>query len=244
MKAIVTGTGGTVAPVLVESLRAAGHDVVAWDRQRVSTDDQEAVAEFIRTAQPDWFFHLATGSPVWAEWIAGLCAELDIRFLYTSSVSVYASTQHGPFTVTDKPVPTDEYGLYKRDCEQRVLAANPAAQVARLGWQIGMGPGGNQMVDYLDRTFCEQGRIAASIHWIQACSFLDDTVAGLIEIMASQRAGIYHVDGNPGLSFYEIVQGLNELMGNAWVVVPDEAPRLNNRLLDSRIRVKPITERF
>ena len=63
MKAIVTGMNGTVAPVLARTLIDAGHTVIAWDRSRVPTDNREAVRDFIHGEHPDWFFHVATGSP-------------------------------------------------------------------------------------------------------------------------------------------------------------------------------------
>lgn len=63
MKAIITGIHGTVAPVLARTLVAAGHTVVPWYRELVPPDDPQASAAFIAREQPEWFFHLATGSP-------------------------------------------------------------------------------------------------------------------------------------------------------------------------------------
>jgi dTDP-4-dehydrorhamnose reductase len=244
LKAIITGTNGTVAPVLANTLKNAGHTVVPWNRDRVPTENLAAVSAFITTERPDWFFHLATGSPDWAESIAQVCAHYQIRFLFTSSVSVFAATQRGPFTVNSVPQPEDSYGRYKLECEQRVCAAHPEALVVRLGWQIGETPGGNQMMDYLERTFRTEGQIAASTNWYQACSFLADTADSLKQIMETDGCGIFHLDGNPGLNFYTIVTALNRLAGNPWVVVPTETPHQNNLLPDQRLRVRPITDRF
>ncbi|MCL4268606.1 MAG: sugar nucleotide-binding protein, partial [Anaerolineales bacterium] len=107
MKAIVTGVNGTVAPVLAKSLMAAGHMVVPWNRAQVPTDDQKAINEFIVNEHPDWFFHVANGSPDWAESVARACALNGIKFLFTSSVSVFSSAQRGPFTVNSLPQPDD-----------------------------------------------------------------------------------------------------------------------------------------
>lgn len=244
MKAIVTGTNGTVAPMLVKTLIDAGHTVVPWNRALVPTDNRKAVNEFIATEHPDWFFHLATGSPDWAESTAQACAQHNVKFLFTSSVSVFASRQRGPFTVNRLPQPDDSYGSYKLECEKRVCVAHPEALVVRLGWQIGETPGANHMVDYLDRTFRAEVRIAASVNWYQACSFLADTANSLRQIMELHAAGLYHLDGNPGLNFYEIAMGINQLLGNPWVVVPSDNPNQNNLLLDERIQVGSITRRF
>lgn len=244
MKSIITGLNGTVAPALAHSLKTAGHTVIRWDRTVVPTDSASATEAFLRAEQPQAVFHLATGSADWATWLAQACAEQKIKFLFTSSVSVFSGTQQGPFTVNDLPRPEDDYGRYKLDCEQRIRAANPQALIIRLGWQIGRQPGGNQMVDFLQHTFERDGVIQASTNWFQACSFLEDTADGLAWAMQELEGGLYHLDGNPGLDFYEIASGLNRLLGQPWQVQPGETPALNNRLLDARLPTRPLTEWF
>lgn len=182
------------------------------------------------------------GSPAWAELVAHICAEQEIKFLFTSSVSVFSASQCGPFTVDILPEPNDDYGRYKLECEQRVQAVCPRALVVRLGWQIGAAPGGNQMVDYLDRTFRTHRKIDASIHWYQACSFLSDTAQSLTHIMQGLPSGLYHLDANPGLNFYEIALGLNRIQGKPWIVNPSATPIQNNRLIDQRVQVSSISE--
>ncbi len=244
MKAIVTGMNGTVAPALARVLRAAGHEVVAWDRSVVPTDDPEAGRAWIQRERPDWFFHIATGSPDWAEHVARVCAEEGIGFLFTGSVSVYSDAQEGPFTVGDEPHPNDEYGRYKLECERRVRGANPDARVVRIGWQIGTEVGGNHMVSYLDKTFHAEGPISASTTWFPACSFLPDTGQGLLYAIQHLPGGLYHLDSNPGLSFYQIAEGLNQLQGSPWTVNPAPEPTWNKRMVDERLPVRSLTEWF
>ena len=244
MKAVITGLNGTVAPVLAANLVEAGYTIIPWDRAVVPIDDPAAGRAFLQHEAPDCFFHIATGSPDWAELAARLCVEQGVDFLFTSSVSVFAATQQGPFTIDDEPQPDDDYGRYKLECERRTRAANPAAQIIRLGWQIGLTPGGNQMVNYLDRTFRTEGELQASRHWYPACSFLTDTAASLRRIRETIPPGLYHLDGNPGLNFYEIVEGLNRLLGEPWRVAAAAEPRQNSRLLDSQVAVTAITERL
>ena len=243
MKALVTGMNGTVAPALAQALAKTGHEIVPWDRSRHPVDNPEAVRFFIRCEKPDLFCHAAMGGPDWAEWAARTCAEDRIPFLYTSSVSVYAAAQSGPFAIRDIPLPDDDYGRYKLECERRVRAAHPAAHIVRLGWQIGSAPGGNQMVDYLDRTFKEKGQIDASTRWFPGCSFLPDTAESLVQIL-KLPPGLYHLDGNPGLNFFEIATGLNRLLGNPWKVVSVAGLVQNHRMLDPRVSVASIARRF
>jgi dTDP-4-dehydrorhamnose reductase len=242
MKTIVTGMNGTVAPVLAQHLESNGVGVFPWDRSRVSTEDETAMAAFVDEVEPDWFFHVATGSPEWTEAVARLTRERGVRFLFTSSVSVFSDKMQGPFPVDAQPDATDDYGRYKYECEQQVRAANAEAIVARLGWQIGEAPGSNNMVDFIAKAVAEHGHVEAGARWLPSCCFLRDTAEALCALMAQHPPGLYQVEGNPGLSFFEIVSRLNHRHGNPWTVVPTDVPEWDNRMVDPRIRTRSITD--
>ena len=233
-KVLLTGMNGTVAPVLADEHRARGREVVAWDRGAVPPDDPEAVARFIRMVKPSTLIHCAMGRPQWAGDMARVCAGEGIGFLYVSSASVYGTQQDGPFTVEALPEPSDDYGRYKLECEQRVRGANPEALVVRIGWQIALRPGGNNMVEHLIRRQAEHGHIAASTAWFPACSFLPDTARVLADVL-EQPPGLYLLDGNPGWNFRDIAAALNAAMGGPWEVRASEDFRWNNRMLDPRL---------
>ena len=78
MRTIITGLNGTVAPVIAGLLKGYGHSVLGWDSSVVPIDDENAIFRFLEDYNPDWFFHIATGSPLWAEAIARTCVELNI----------------------------------------------------------------------------------------------------------------------------------------------------------------------
>ena len=234
-KVLLTGMNGTVAPALAEELRGRGCEVVAWDRGAVPPDDREAVARFIREAKPSALVHCAMGSPQWAEDMARVCAEEGSKFLYVSSASVYGTRQQGPFTIKDVPEPSDDYGRYKFECEQRVRAANNDAIVVRIGWQIALHRGGNNMVEHLAQKQAEHGHIAASTKWFPACSFLDDTARALAGALDQAAPGLYLLDGNPGWSFWQIAVALNRALNAGWQVRESRDFRWNNQLLDRRL---------
>jgi dTDP-4-dehydrorhamnose reductase len=242
--ALITGSNSVLGEPLRQLLQQQQIEWVAWDRQQVSPDDPEAVRQFLTQTKPDLVFHFAVGPVEWAGQLASICAEREIPFVFTSSVSVFSGSQSGPFLPEALPGAEDEYGQYKRRCERTILQANPQARVARIGWQIGQASGSNNMVAYLENTFRKEGRIPASVNWVQACSFVEDTVDGLYRLAVSFPGGLYHLDSNPGLNFYQVVSGLNRLQGEKWRVEAVTEPRLDNRLLDPRITLRPLTERF
>ena len=137
MRIMITGLNGTVAPVVAGLLKDYGHTVVGWDRSRVPIDNERAIFQFLEDQNPDWFLHIATGSPDWAELIAKICALKKIKLLYTSSASVFSSSQKGPFRVSTLPEPEDDYGRYKYHCEELIKRNQADVIIARLAWQIG-----------------------------------------------------------------------------------------------------------
>ncbi|HSL86786.1 MAG TPA: NAD-dependent epimerase/dehydratase family protein, partial [Bacteroidales bacterium] len=112
MKAIITGMNGTVAPVLYEELLKHDMDVIIWDRNKVSTDSEDAVYDFIKEVNPDLFFHIATGPVKWVEYIAKATEKLSVKLLFTSSVSVFSENGTGPYDITSVPNAEEDYGLY------------------------------------------------------------------------------------------------------------------------------------
>jgi dTDP-4-dehydrorhamnose reductase len=241
---MVTGMNGTVAPVVAERLIQSGHTVVGWDRSQVPIDERAAIRSFLDRERPAYFFHVATGPAAWAEAIGDECAERGIGLVYTSSVSVFSDRRRGPLCPDATPDATDEYGRYKAECEARIRERCPQAIIARLGWQIGSEPGSNNMVDYLHRTVGADGRLEISRRWYPACSFLADTAESLCTQFRGLQPGVYHLDGNPGLSLYEIAGQLKRLHGWDWSIVPIDEPSCNNLMQDERLTVRPITEHF
>ena len=233
---------GTVAPALAGELRTRGGTVLAWDRRVVPPDDDQAVDRHVRETAPTALAHCGTGDPRWAEHLAGCCGRMGVGFLFTSSVSVFGPHQPGPHGVDALPQPHDDYGRYKLECERRVLSANPKACVVRLGWQIALRPGGNQMAEHFMRRHAEQGFVEASTRWFQACSFVEDTARVLADLLERPSAGIHHLDGNPGWDMHRIVQALNREMGGTWDVRPTQDLCLNNLMRDDRLRTISIED--
>lgn len=243
-RVLITGMNGTVAPALADELRARGSEVMAWDRSAASPDDDQAVERHVRGSAPMALVHCGMGDPHWAEHLAACCGWMGVRFLYTSSASVFGPHQTGPLDVEAMPQPRDDYGRYKLECERRVLAANPRAQVVRLGWQIALRPGGNQMVEHFMRRQRDHGHVEASSGWFPACSFLDDTARALADLLETPSCGIHHLDGNPGWDMHRLVRALNRALGGVWDVRPTEDLRLNNLMRDDRLPSTSIEARL
>jgi dTDP-4-dehydrorhamnose reductase len=244
VRALVTGMNGTVAPVLAARLERAGYEAVAWDRARTPPADADAVRAFVARVAPALVVHAAMGDPAWAGTLADACAHGSIRFVFTSTVSVFSGRGGAPYRPDTVPDATDEYGRYKIECERRIARVCPDALVARIGWQIGSAPGGNNMLTYFAEANARDGEVRASERWFPACSFLEDTAEALVDLVGRGATGTFHVDGNRRLSLFEIATRLDRLHGRPWTVVPSEEPVLDYRMEDERVRVRPIEERL
>lgn len=164
---LITGLGGTLA---------RGDEVLRWRRDEPGFDPK---AEFERL-RPDAVAHLGMGDATGCGRLAALAHRAGRLFLFTSTAMVFHHVPDGPHRPHDPRTAVDPYGLYKIEAEDAVQAAHPGAAIARLGWQIGPEPVGNNMLAALDGWQAWQGEVAASRAWIPACSFMEDTAEALL----------------------------------------------------------------
>lgn len=256
MKALITGGRGTVGSALADFLRKRGDKVVLWDRNAVPIDRYQPMEDFVRREKPDALFHLAIGSKPtgkqneswlvnyeWSSELAWISRQVGVRFVFTSTVMVFSDSVKGPFTLDTPPDAPEGYGFEKRSAEQRVFHQNPDAVVVRLGWQIGDAPGSNNMIDNFEKRMKNEGAIKASRRWLPACSFVQDTAAALAWL-GTAPAGLHMIDGNKKWNFFEIATALNDKHGRRWKVVPDDAFVYDQRMIDPRVPVAPLSQRL
>lgn len=243
-RALLTGMSGTVAPATAQRLRAAGFVCLAWDRSQYSPDSPEAVRQHLRDVRPDVLLHFAMGSPDWAALLAEESRALGIRFLFTSTVSVFDHQKPGPYLPNRLPDAQDDYGRYKAECERRILAVNPDALIARLGWQIGHVIGTNNLLDFLVRTGGERGRVELSSGVLHSHAFLEDTADAIYQLLRRDAHGLYQIEGNSGLSLFEVARRIAKLHRLSFPILPIHEPLRDVRMIDDRIDVEPITLRL
>jgi len=252
MKAIITGSRGTIGSALFTKLKESGHEVLGWDREAVPISDYWAMEQYLREEKPDIVYHLAIPSRLtgmeneswlvnyqWTSELAWICRSLDIIFVYTSSVMVFSSRAQGPFDLNSRPDAGEGYGYEKRLAEERTFYQNVEARVFRLGWQIDTQTGTNNMMDYLDEKMGNEGIVTASTQWYPACSFLQDTVE-ILMLAPKLKPGLYQFDGNEKWSFYQIAFALNLQEKKNWKVVPSDNFVYDQRMMDPRLPLKSI----
>lgn len=247
MRLLLTGLNGTLAPKLARAAVARGWEVTGWDRSRVDPEDTAAADAFLAATRPDAIAHLAFGAEGWAARLAAFAAGRGVPFLFTSTAMVFDHEPDGPHRPHDARTARDDYGRYKIRCEDAVRAASPSAVIARIGWQIDPDATGNNMLAQLDRWQRETGRVAASRLWRPATSFMADTAAALLDLIADPVPGPVHLDSNAveGHGFDRVAMALKAAFGrDGWVVAAEDGYRHDQRLLGHADRLPPLSARL
>ncbi|MCA2998647.1 MAG: sugar nucleotide-binding protein [Rhodocyclaceae bacterium] len=224
---------GTLAPVVAVHAAQRGFVVAAWDRKIVSASDVRAGTEYLANARCQAILHLALGETSWAAMLAKHAADYKLPFVYVSTAMVFDRLPNGPHQITDERTARDEYGQYKIRCEDAIRAVNPKSSIVRIGWQIDEKAVGNNMLAHLDEQQMRNGRIMASRGWRPACSFMSDTAGVLLDCVATEQSGTFHMDSNAteGHTFDEIVTALKkQYRRDHWNIEVDESYVHDQRL--------------
>ena len=224
-----------------------GAEVIAWDRAAIDPQDAAACASWLNEVRPDAIAHLAMGSADWAQRLAAHAAESGKPFVFTSTAMVFHHEPDGPHAPADQPNAQDDYGKYKRACEQAVLQAYPGACVARIGWQIDPVQAGNNMLMALDAWQVRDGHVAVSQDWRPACSFMSDTAQALIKLLQNRTSGVVHLDSNAqeGHSFDRIVAAMKlAFCRDAWRLHVTQDYRHDQRLTGGDGLMPPLSARL
>jgi dTDP-4-dehydrorhamnose reductase len=244
---LITGLGGSLAPRLAQAAKHKSCDVLGWNRHEVDPQDLIASQAFLEKTRPDAIFHLANGSVDWCARLAKFAAECAIPFVYTSTAMVFDHHPDGPHQLNDERTAREEYGQYKIACEDAIRAENPAAIVARIGWQIDPTQAGNNMLMALDQWQERDGNVGASRVWRPACSFMQDTAAALITLAQNQATGVFHLDSNAieGHTFADLVTALKmQFARDHWIIREHEDYRHDQRLVGSNDLMPALSSRL
>lgn len=236
MRAIVTGSHGAVAPYVIDELQKQSIEVIIFDRSRVDILSYDQVYQLIKNSNIQMFFHIATGPLEWIENIVKACNELNIKLIYTSSVSVFDEHSTGPYNLFSIPNAQDDYGKYKRQGENIVSNAKNYL-IVRLGWQIGYHENSNNMLDYLIKQNREKGFIEASNKWYPSCSYLDQSAKVIVNLSLKEK-GLFLINSNKNLTFYQIVNMINDKFKYNFKVIPSSVPERDDRMIDERVEIE------
>lgn len=216
MRLAVTGAGGMLGRDFVAA--AAGHDVLALERQDADLADPGAVERALDSFAPAVVFHLAAytdvdgcerdpgrarrdnaeATAVVARWAAAHGA----RLVFVSTDYVFDGSARAPIPPASPVAPLNEYGRSKAAAERAVAEAGGESLIVRTSWLI--GPHGRNFVEAI-RTRALSGQPLAVVDDQRGSpTFTFDLAPALLELGLGGERGILHLANAGECTWYDL----------------------------------------
>ena len=228
MKLLITGASGLLGINLaMEAMRE--HEVIGVDRGKLQSApfpviktnfyNSHAFDSALDSTQPDWVINcsalanleecerhpdqakiLNTDLP---RELADACAKRNIKFIHLSTDAVFDGMKEGEYTEEDEPNPQGVYSQSKLDSERAVQEANPQAIIARVnffGWSLG---GRRSLGEFFVNNLSDGRNVNGFTDVIFCPMWVNHLSQTLLEILAKDLHGLYHVVGAQAMSKYQ-----------------------------------------
>jgi dTDP-4-dehydrorhamnose reductase len=228
MKLLITGASGLLGINLaIEAMRE--HEVFGVDRGKLQSApfpviktnfyNHHAFDSALDSVQPEWVINcsalanleecerhpdqakiLNTDLP---RELAEDCAKRNIKFIHLSTDAVFDGTKEGMYTEEDEPSPPGVYSQTKLDSERAVQEVNPQAIIARVnfyGWSLG---GRRSLGEFFVNNLSEGKNVNGFTDVIFCPMWVNHLSQTLLEMLAKDLHGLYHVVGAQAMSKYQ-----------------------------------------
>ncbi len=235
VRVLITGGRGQLGSDLARLLPEAQ----APGRQELPVDDRAAVREAFERLRPELVFNCAAYNAVdraeeepeaaravnveGAENVARECARAGARLVHFSTNYVFdGRLESRPYIETDEPNPLSVYAASKREGEQRVLEALPAALIVRgsalFGVEGSAVKGGSFPERIIRRAHAGQPLRVVADQYVNP-TYTPDLAAAAVELAGSDRSGVVHVVPEDCCSWWEFAVEALRLAGLGGVQV-------------------------
>lgn len=271
MRILVTGSKGQLALSLAAQASDL-HDVelMSLGRPVLDLEDPASVRAAIAAAAPDLIVNAAAYTAVdraeadearafavnrdGARAVALAAAAIDAPLIHLSTDYVFDGTKPSPYIETDATSPLNVYGHSKREGEQAVLAAHPAALVLRTSWVF--SPYGTNFVKTMLRLGVERDSLRIVSDQTGNPTSALDIAAAILSIAPQAVAapgdgGIFHLTNAGSTSWFGLAEAVFAESarhgGRAPALEPVATaayPTPARRPLNSRLETSALAHRF
>ncbi|KAA8999496.1 dTDP-4-dehydrorhamnose reductase [Paenibacillus spiritus] len=269
-KVLVTGAAGQLGREAVLLLEDRGYTVLACDRQEMDITDLEQTGTVIGGFAPDIVIHCAAHTAVdaaetdidaaYAINAAGtrnvaLAAEkAGAKLIYISTDYVFDGQGERPYHEYDNTAPKSIYGKSKRAGEILVQSLSSKFFIVRTSWVYGKY--GNNFVKTMLKLGQEKPLLQVVHDQKGSPTYTADLANFLLELMETEKYGIYHASNTEACSWYEFTQAIFEeakdILGLKFTAklepctteqFPRPAPRPSNSVMEHlSIRTNGLTD--
>ena len=220
MRILITGAGGQLGRDLQEVL--AGEQLTALDHQTLDIGNREDVVAAVRETSPAWVVNAAAFNDVdgaesnptaafrinadGAGYLAQAANGVGAAILHVSTDYVFDGRKGTPYVESDTPKPLSVYGRSKFLGEQRVLAANANAIVARTAWLYGRH--GKNFVKSILAAAEKGGPLKVVSDQVGSPTSTADLARAIARLIKQPVRGVLHVVNAGSCSRYEFARAI------------------------------------
>lgn len=226
-KFLITGANGQVGYCLTQQLQGE-HEILAVGHNELDITDQSAVKKAIENFCPNVIINAAAHTAVdraetevelsesinvkGPQYLAEAAKSIDAAILHISTDYVFDGQREGKYKETDATDPQGVYGKTKLEGEQAVAKANDKFIVLRTAWVF--GEHGNNFVKTMLRLAKTRDTLGVVADQVGGPTYAGDIAKALIQIaekiIAGEKVeyGVYHLTGEPYVSWYEFAKAI------------------------------------
>lgn len=207
---VVSGSSGLLGSCFVRHLKRSHNQVLTLDRQRVWQDN------YLRSliSNADFVVHCAANTDlaycenhpcesyydnvILSEAISKCCAKYGVRLIFISSAGVYGRNADRTRTEQSNPLPITVYHRDKLIAEKKILDADSASLVIRVGWLFGPNRKTKKnfilaRVSELKEALINDGSLFVDDHCRGNPTSTLDVVLGTIELAKNHAFGLHNI---------------------------------------------------
>lgn len=231
MRILITGAAGRLGSRLVTLLSAnhtvIGVDVVGENVEKLDITDFNATRECITGHQPDVVLHPAAWTDVDAcarepkkalaingfgtQNVALGAAAAGAAVVYLSTNEVFDGTSSRPYREYDPTKPVNPYGYSKWVGEQSLMHINPRHYIVRTEWLFAHG--GKNFFQSIRNAALAGNPLRVVNDEIGNPTYNDDLADALIQLIATERYGVYHFVNEGYCSRYRLARYALDRLG-------------------------------
>ncbi|MBX9993193.1 dTDP-4-dehydrorhamnose reductase [Priestia aryabhattai] len=224
-KVLITGANGQLGKELVELFTAKGFEVYGFGRDKMDITNQAQVQEVLSTLKPNIVIHsaahtqvdLAESEPEQAFSInaygtrnVAVAAEaVGAKLVYVSTDYVFDGTNDEPYNEFSPTSPLGVYGKSKLAGEQFVRDLHSKFFIVRTSWVYGKH--GANFVKTMLKLGKERKELSVVADQRGCPTYTLDLANAILELVDTQKYGVYHVSNSGSCSWYEFAKEIFEI---------------------------------
>lgn len=223
-KVLITGANGQLGKELVELFTEKGFEVYGFGRDKMDITNQAQVQEVISTLKPDIVLHsaahtqvdLAESEPEQAfsinaygtRNVAVAAGAVGAKLVYISTDYVFDGTTDEPYSEFSPTSPLGVYGKSKLAGEQFVRDLHSKFFIVRTSWVYGKH--GDNFVKTMLKLGEGRKELSVVADQIGCPTYTLDLATSILELVNSEKYGVYHITNSGSCSWYEFAKFIFE----------------------------------